>query len=154
MKNKKAQIRAVLFLTLLVAASVAVYTYTKYTPENSISQKSAETSQESSSYVINSENVREISSSVTKEFTVTGTSFVFSPKIISVQKGDKVKIKFKDDDGFHDFVVESYGVSTPRINTGQSATIEFTADKTGTFEYYCSVGSHKQLGMIGQLIVN
>ena len=31
--------------------------------------------------------------------------------------------------------------------------VEFTVDKTGTFEYYCSVGQHRANGMVGNLIV-
>ena len=32
-------------------------------------------------------------------------------------------------------------------------TAEFTADKVGSFEYYCSVGSHRSMGMKGVLKV-
>src|SRR3990167_9256749 len=38
-------------------------------------------------------------------------------------------------------------------NTGQSASVEFTADKAGGFEYYCSVGTHRAMGMVGAFIV-
>ena len=31
--------------------------------------------------------------------------------------------------------------------------LEFTADKAGSFEYYCSVGEHKAMGMVGTLKV-
>ncbi len=31
--------------------------------------------------------------------------------------------------------------------------VEFTADKKGTFEYYCSVGEHRVNGMKGKFIV-
>jgi plastocyanin len=40
-----------------------------------------------------------------KEFVITGKNFSFDPAIISVKKGDKVKIVFKNTQGFHDFVV-------------------------------------------------
>jgi len=31
--------------------------------------------------------------------------------------------------------------------------IEFTADKVGEFEYYCSMPGHRQAGQFGKLIV-
>ncbi len=88
-----------------------------------------------------------------KIFTVKGTNFSFSPSTITVKKGDKVKIVFQDDDGFHDLVVSGYNAQTKRVNSGQSSEVTFTADKTGTFEYYCSVGNHREKGMKGSLIV-
>ena len=72
---------------------------------------------------------------------------------MSVSKGDKVKIIFKNTGGFHDFTIDEFGVRTKRINGGEEDTIEFVADKSGTFEYYCSVGDHRTLGMRGTLTV-
>lgn len=94
-----------------------------------------------------------VSNGPEKDFTVIGTSFAFNPSKIEVNQGDKVKILFKDNDGFHDLKIEGYNVATERINSGQEQTITFTADKTGTFAYYCSVGSHREKGMKGTLIV-
>lgn len=90
-----------------------------------------------------------------KTFTVEGGEFYFKPNTITVNKGDKVKIIFNNVEGFHDFLIDEIaGAKTKRIQGGQTDTIEFTVDKTGSFEYYCSVGSHRQMGMKGTLIVN
>lgn len=99
---------------------------------------------ESTNNTVNNTNV--------KEFTVSGSNFKFEPANITVNKGDTVKIIFKDDDGTHNLVVDGYNVSTRILSDGQDS-IQFVADKTGTFEYYCSVGSHRDLGMKGNLIV-
>ena len=40
-----------------------------------------------------------------------------------------------------------------KINGGETDSIEFVADKVGTFEYYCSVGQHRSMGMVGKLTV-
>ncbi len=88
-----------------------------------------------------------------KEFTVTGTSFSFAPSSMTVKKGDKVKITFVNASGFHDFRLDEFKVATPKINGGEQAVVEFTADKIGTFEYYCSVGEHRAMGMKGTLTV-
>lgn len=88
-----------------------------------------------------------------KEFTVDGTNYAFAPASITVNKGDQVKINFKDDDGFHDLRIDGYNVGTTRVNTGGLSSVTFTADKAGSFEYYCSVGSHRAKGMKGTLVV-
>lgn len=88
-----------------------------------------------------------------KTFQVEASSFFFNPKEIKVKKGDKVKIVLNNKAGMHDWVLDEFNARTETIQAGQTAEVEFTADKTGTFEYYCSVGNHRQLGMVGNLIV-
>ncbi len=88
-----------------------------------------------------------------KEFTVTGSSFKFTPATLTVKKGDTVKINFKNSGGLHDFVIDEFSAATPRINSGKQTSITFVADKAGTFEYYCSVGTHRAMGMKGTLTV-
>jgi plastocyanin len=87
-----------------------------------------------------------------KEFTVDGKNFAFSPALVTVKKGDTVRIKFVNSQGFHDFVIDEFKVATPQIKEGE-AVVEFVADKAGSFEYYCSVGSHRAMGMKGTLTV-
>lgn len=53
----------------------------------------------------------------------------------------------------HDFVIDELNIRTKRIAGGESDSVTFTADKTGAFEYYCSVGNHREMGMKGRLIV-
>ena len=88
-----------------------------------------------------------------KEFTIEAKKFEFSVKEIRVKKGDFVRINLKSVDGFHDLVVDAFNAATKQINTGDSSFVEFKADKTGTFEFYCSVGTHRQMGMVGKLII-
>lgn len=88
-----------------------------------------------------------------KSFTFEAKNFSFSPNESRVKKGDKVKVTLKVTQGFHDFVVDEFNAKTKQISEGNSDTVEFTADKTGTFEFYCSVGNHRAMGMIGKLIV-
>ncbi len=88
-----------------------------------------------------------------KTFTVTGSNFAFSPAEIRVKKGDTVKVTFTSSGGIHDFVIDELNVKTNRVASGQSETVTFTANKVGTFEYYCSVGSHRVMGMVGKLVV-
>ena len=88
-----------------------------------------------------------------KEFTISGQNFSFNPNKLSVKKGDRVKITFKNSDGFHDFVIDEFGAATKQTKAPTTEVLEFIADKVGTFEYYCSVGSHRSMGMVGTLTV-
>lgn len=88
-----------------------------------------------------------------KTFTVGGSNFSFDVQEIRVKEGDKVKITLVNNGGFHDLVIDEFNVATSQIQAGQTSSIEFVANKKGTFEYYCSVGAHRQQGMVGKLIV-
>lgn len=98
-------------------------------------------------------DVTVITTSAVKEFTITAENFSFSPSLITVKKGDRVKITFKNSEGFHDFVVDEFGVATKQTKAPTTEVLEFTADKVGSFEYYCSVGTHRAMGMKGTLKV-
>lgn len=84
---------------------------------------------------------------------VVGGNFAFDKKEIRVKKGQKVTVNFTNKEGFHDFVIDELNVKTSRIAAGKTESVIFTADKVGTFEYYCSIGNHRQMGMKGNLIV-
>lgn len=88
-----------------------------------------------------------------KEFTVSGANYSFSPSDIKVKKGDTVRITFKNSGGTHDFKIDEFKVVTDMLQTGEEQIVQFVADKSGTFEYYCSVGQHRAMGMKGNLIV-
>jgi plastocyanin len=88
-----------------------------------------------------------------KEFTISGKNFSFNPSTITVKKGDRVKITFNNTEGFHDFVISEFGAATKQAKSPATEVIEFTADKAGSFEYYCSVGAHRSMGMKGTLVV-
>lgn len=84
---------------------------------------------------------------------LTGHNFAFDQKEIRVKKGDTVVVNFTSTDGFHDFKIDEFNAATARVSTGQTSSVTFVADKAGSFEYYCSVGSHRAMGMVGTLIV-
>lgn len=92
-------------------------------------------------------------SAPTKVFALSGINFSFDVSEIKVKKGDKVTINFTSADGFHDVVIDEFSAKTERVRTGGTSSMTFIADKTGTFEYYCSVGSHRMNGMVGKLVV-
>lgn len=101
----------------------------------------------------NNETATDVPNGPVKEFTINGANYKFDPATITVKQGDTVKITFNDNDGMHDLVISGYDVQTDIINSGSTAELTFTADQKGTFEYYCSVDSHREKGMTGKLIV-
>lgn len=88
-----------------------------------------------------------------KEFKITAKQFSFTPDTIEVNKGDKVRLIVTSVDVPHGFAVREYDINE-RLEPGKPATIEFTADKEGTFTAYCSVfcGSGHS-SMKGKLVV-
>lgn len=89
-----------------------------------------------------------------QEVTVEGSEFKFSPATLTFKKGQTVRLTLKNVGKMpHDWVVDELGVRTKTIPSGDTDTIEFTPEKAGTFEYYCSVGQHRANGMVGTLTV-
>ena len=88
-----------------------------------------------------------------KEFTITARQFQFEPSTIEVNKGDKVRLIVTSKDVPHGISIPEYSINE-RLEPNKPVTIEFTADKPGTFTVFCSVlcGSG-HLGMKGKLIV-
>lgn len=84
---------------------------------------------------------------------VTSKPFAFTPTEIRVKQGERVKIALTNESGTHDWVIDEFSARTDILQPGQTDEVEFTATKAGTFEYYCSVGNHRQMGMKGKLIV-
>jgi len=84
-----------------------------------------------------------------KEFTIDATNYEFDLKEIKVNKGDTVKITLENSQGMHAVKFEGYNKEVQG-----NKTISFVADKTGEFEYICSIfcgtGHDK---MVGKLIV-
>lgn len=89
-----------------------------------------------------------------ENIVIEGSSYNFSPSVFSVKAGQKVKLTFKNIDGFHDLVFDTLDMGTKQIKAGQSETLEFTAPETkGDYVFYCSVGNHRAMGMVGKMIV-
>lgn len=88
-----------------------------------------------------------------KEFKITAKKWSFNPSVIEVNKGDKVRIIATSIDVSHGFALSEYGINK-RLEPNMPTTIEFTADKEGTFTFFCSVFCGEgHGGMNGKLVV-
>jgi plastocyanin len=86
-------------------------------------------------------------------FNISGTDFAFDVTEMRVKEGDTITINFSSADGFHDWVLDVFDAATEQVRPGTPTSVTFVADTAGTYEYYCSVGSHRANGMVGTLIV-
>src|SRR3989344_4462824 len=84
-----------------------------------------------------------------REISVIAKKFEFAPGSIRLRQGERVKltVSVPSDDTEHGLAMPDFGVNA-KIAPGESKTVEFTADKVGTFEMFCSVpcgSGHKQM---------
>ena len=87
------------------------------------------------------------------EIDVEAGNFSFSPNEITVKLGQTVRINLTAADLQHNFSLDEFDVSSEIVAEGESTTVEFLADQTGEFEFYCNVGSHRAQGQVGTLII-
>lgn len=73
-----------------------------------------------------------------REIKLEAFQFGFSPSIITVNRGDRVRLLATSRDVTHGVRIRAYDIDVP-LNRGETKTIEFTADITGEFIIECSV---------------
>lgn len=73
-----------------------------------------------------------------RTFSISARKFEFAPNALKVNKGDTVKISITSSDVPHGFNLSAFGINKT-ITPGETATVEFVADKTGSFPFFCSV---------------
>lgn len=94
-----------------------------------------------------------VASTEVHEIQMTAKKYEYNPNVITVKRGERVKLIITALDRDHGFKLEAYGINQ-KLKKGEATTIEFTADKTGTFEFkcseFCGMGHGK---MKGKLVV-
>lgn len=88
-----------------------------------------------------------------REVQVTAKKYKFDPELITVKKGEYVRLIITALDRDHGFKLEAFGVNQ-KLKKGAPTTIEFTVDKAGTFLFqysqFCGPGHRR---MKGRLVV-
>jgi cytochrome c oxidase subunit 2 len=88
-----------------------------------------------------------------REIRITARRCGFSPKRITVAKGEHVKLVVTSEDEDHGFAIREFGIEQ-EIKAKQTKVIELTPNKEGRFEFSCSVNCEEgQNNMSGELIV-
>ena len=139
MKNK---IALLLTLSLLVAAC------TPTTPGPEASESDSAPAPES----VEAESAME--SAV--DYTLDMAPFSFTPNVIEAEAGTTIRVKVVNKQGTHNFMLDELNVASKTINVGESDIVEIVIpeDASGNeYEFYCGVGNHRAMGMVGTLKV-
>jgi cytochrome c oxidase subunit 2 len=87
------------------------------------------------------------------EIPMTAKKYEFTPNSIHVKKGEHVKLLITAVDHDHGFKLPAFDIQQD-LKEGETTTIEFTADKAGTFRFACShVCGFGHRGMKAQFVV-
>ena len=105
------------------------------------------------------------------ELTVVASEWGFSPEGIVLQQGEEVRITLQNDGGIiHNLKVNDIEIDLIEDMSGGgfsadegellvgaesegTGTITFIPLEPGEYTFFCSIGSHRQLGMEGRLVV-
>src|ERR1700686_1522531 len=71
------------------------------------------------------------------EIQVTLRKYEFSPGSLRVNKGERVRLIMAAVDHDHGFKLDDFDINQ-KVRKGTTAIVEFTADKSGTFQFRCS----------------
>lgn len=72
------------------------------------------------------------------EVRMTAKKYTFTPDTITVRQGERVRLVITAIDREHGFELAGYHIDQ-KLPKGVPTTVEFTADKAGTFNFKCSV---------------
>ena len=88
-----------------------------------------------------------------REFTVTARNYRFSPNRIEVAQDDLIKLTVQSEDVAYSLTIDEYRLSK-RVPAGGSTTLEFRADRAGTFPFYSNLSNDsRHTQMRGELVV-
>ena len=73
-----------------------------------------------------------------RHFHIDASAFQYSPESISVNPGDQVTIDLAATDVVHGLYIDGYDLNVT-ADPGQTATLSFVANRSGTFRFRCSV---------------
>jgi heme/copper-type cytochrome/quinol oxidase subunit 2 len=89
-----------------------------------------------------------------KTVEITASKFQFDPATITVTEGDRVRLRLHSLDRPHAFAIKAFRVKALIPRAGETITVEFVADRAGSFDFtcaeYCGTGHAR---MKGRLVV-
>ncbi len=90
-----------------------------------------------------------------KEVQMTAKKYEYSPNVVEVAAGTKIIFKITALDREHGFEIAGSKNGCVKIKKGETATVEYVADKAGTVEFkccvFCGLGHG---GMKGKIVVH
>jgi len=77
--------------------------------------------------------------------------YIYDPEDMSFSIGDKITLVLESETEFHTFTVEGLGIDVA-VAGGAVDEVTYTFETAGTYEFICI--PHKELGMVGKIVVN
>ena len=150
----------VILLVIAAVASIGAFLYSKRTVSTGLPTIADNTfsiapNKNSAQQTPSTGEITISNTNPTREIVVEASEYKFTPSTVTIKKGESVKITLKNAGAMpHDWFVENMGgASIDMTSAGSTNSIVIKASQTGTFTTYCSIGSHRKLGMVGKLIV-
>jgi plastocyanin len=87
---------------------------------------------------------------------ITATDFKFDPSDPTVKAGQVTFDLTNDGDSLHNIEIEGpsgEAVLPENIGPGEKGSVTADLNEPGTYEFYCPVGNHRDLGMVGEVTV-
>jgi uncharacterized cupredoxin-like copper-binding protein len=87
---------------------------------------------------------------------LAATDFKFDPDDPTVKAGEVTFDVSNDGETVHNLEVEGPGeeAELPEdLQPGDKGSVSVDLSESGTYEFYCPVGNHKELGMVGEVTV-
>ncbi|MBI4919034.1 cupredoxin domain-containing protein [archaeon] len=98
--------------------------------------------------------VKATSTGPLKEVHIAAFDWGFKQDEAKINKGDHVKLILTSSEGTHGIMIPDLGVSSGKFSPGEEQVVEFDAEQTGTFDYFCNVPCGKgHKSMKGQLVI-
>ncbi len=86
--------------------------------------------------------------------TMIARDMQFVPSVLQAKAGSKVEIRFHNEGKApHNITFRTLPYRSATIQKGQSTKLDIVTPAPGRYEFYCSVGNHAHLGMVGHLNV-
>ncbi|MBS3123348.1 cupredoxin domain-containing protein [Candidatus Woesearchaeota archaeon] len=118
------------------------------------SEKAAGTTSETATGAVVSE-VDEAQNGDFREIEVISKQYDFSPSVIKVKQGEKIRLRLKSVDVPHSLAIKAPFLNVNQyVEAGTDEVIEFTATDKGEFPFWCAIycgNGHRE--MRGSLVV-
>jgi plastocyanin len=145
---------------LIIAVLVgSVFYFGNQYLKNTQSTQAQSEIEESAGFVAEDDQVKETlihEISPKDTFEIDMDDFKFSKAELVIKAGEEITIKLNNLEGNHDLVIDELDTHSEHFKPGESGEMKFIAGKEHigkTYEFYCSVGSHRVLGMVGNITI-
>ena len=89
--------------------------------------------------------------SAAREIKVSMVKLRFDPSTVTVKAGEKIKLNLSSDVS-HTYTIDKLGINFA-LEGGETKSFDLAVAEKGTYDVYCAIPGHKEVGMVGKLVV-